>query len=220
MRLIGADNEQVGIVDTDRAREMAKEAGLDLVEVAPNVRPPVCRIMDYGKWKYQQKKKEQKARSHAKQAEVKEVRLRPGTEEHDVKLKLDRARDFLAEGHKVQFTMMFKGRQMAHRDIGFEQLKQVAEDFADVAKVENAPRAMGRRMTMLVAPLSKVDRKEKEKEKEKEKQVDQPADLPDRKGGESAGAGPSSEPDPSPAADRAARRTARADTRTQQESNA
>jgi len=196
-------------VDTDRARQMAKEAGLDLVEVAPNVRPPVCRIMDYGKWKYQQKKKEQKARSHAKQSELKEVRLRPGTDEHDMHIKLERARDFLAEGHKVQFTMMFKGRQMAHRDIGYGQLKQVAEDFADVAKVENPPRAMGRRMTMLVAPLSKTDRKEKEKEKQE--QQDAPTETSQRPPrSESTGAGDQS------AADRAARRTARA----QQESNA
>jgi translation initiation factor IF-3 len=118
--------------------------------------------MDYGKWKYQQKKKEQKARSHAKQSELKEVRLRPGTDDHDMNIKLNKARDFLDEGHKVQFTMMFKGRQMAHRDIGYNQLREIAQDFSDVAKMENPPRAMGRRMTMLIAPLSKSDRKKAE----------------------------------------------------------
>ncbi len=159
VRLIDAENEQVGIVETDRAMQMAREAGLDLVEVAPNVRPPVCRIMDYGKWKYQQKKKEQKAKSHAKQTELKEVRLRPGTDEHDMEIKMARAREFLGEGHKVQFTMMFKGRQMAHRDIGLRQFRELADDFADIGKVEVPPRAMGRRMTMIMAPLSKAAKK-------------------------------------------------------------
>jgi translation initiation factor IF-3 len=168
VRLIDQDNEQVGIVETDRAREMAREAGLDLVEVAPNVRPPVCRIMDYGKWKYQQRKKEQKAKSHAKQSELKEVRLRPGTDEHDMTIKMDRAREFLEEGHKVQFTMMFRGRQMAHKDIGFRNFEQIADSLQDIAKVEVAPRSMGRRMTMMVAPLARSERKTKaEQEKAK-----------------------------------------------------
>jgi translation initiation factor IF-3 len=162
VRLIDENNEQVGVVDTDRAQQMARDAGLDLVEVAPNVRPPVCRIMDYGKWKYQQKKKEQKAKAHAKQSELKEVRLRPGTDEHDMEIKMNRARDFLDEGDKVQFTMMFRGRQMAHKDIGFRQFQEIAQSFADIAKIEVPPRSMGRRMTMIVAPLSKNERKEKE----------------------------------------------------------
>jgi len=137
---------------------MAKTAGLDLVEVAPGSRPPVCRIMDYGKWKYQQKKKEAKAKSNSKQSELKEVRLRPSTDEHDMGIKLNHAREFLAEGHKVQFTMMFKGRQMAHKDIGFRGFDGVAEQLADVAKVETSPRSMGRRMTMIVAPLAKGEK--------------------------------------------------------------
>jgi len=177
IRLIDQDNEQVGIVETDRAREMAREAGLDLVEVAPNVRPPVCRIMDYGKWKYQQRKKEQKAKSHAKQSELKEVRLRPGTDEHDMKIKMDRARDFLEEGHKVQFTMMFRGRQMAHKNIGFRNFEEIADSLADIAKVEVAPRSMGRRMTMMVAPLAKSERKAKPAAEEGAK--DKPASAGD-----------------------------------------
>lgn len=138
--------------------QMAKTAGLDLVEVAPGSRPPVCRIMDYGKWKYQQKKKEAKAKSNSKQSELKEVRLRPSTDEHDMGIKLNHAREFLAEGHKVQFTMMFKGRQMAHKDIGFRGFDGVADQLADVAKVETSPRSMGRRMTMIVAPLAKGEK--------------------------------------------------------------
>ena len=161
VRLIDAENEQVGIVDTDRAMAMAREAGLDLVEVAPSSRPPVCRIMDYGKWKYQQKKKEAKAKAHSKQSELKEVRLRPGTDEHDLNIKMERARDFLGEGHKVQFTMMFRGRQMAHKDIGFRGFDQIVKDLEEIAKVEVPPRSMGRRMTMIIAPLAKGERQKK-----------------------------------------------------------
>ena len=155
MRLIDENNEQVGIVDTPKALDMARKAKLDLVEVAPNSEPPVCRIMDYGKWKYQQKKKEQKAKAHAKQSELKEVRLRPSTDEHDLELKTERARSFLEDGHKVQFTMLFRGRQMAHRDIGFRMFQDIGKQFGEGAKVEQAPRVMGRRMTMMLAPTGK-----------------------------------------------------------------
>ena len=155
--------------------QMAREAGLDLVEVAPNVRPPVCRIMDYGKWKYQQKKKEAKAKSHTKQSELKEIRVRPSTDDHDLELKMNRTREFLGEGHKVQFTMMFKGRQMAHRNIGFDQFRLLADQLQDIAKVEVPPRSMGRRMTMIVAPLSKSERSNKDR---KEKPAAKPTPSP------------------------------------------
>ena len=157
----------MGVVETDKAMAMAREAGLDLVEVAPNSRPPVCRIMDYGKWKYQQKKKEAKAKAHSKQSELKEVRMRPGTDDHDLKIKMDRARDFLEEGHKVQFTMMFRGRQMAHKDIGYRGFEDVARDLDEIAKIEVPPRSMGRRMTMILAPLAKGERNKAKAEKEK-----------------------------------------------------
>ena len=146
----------MGIVDTPKALTMAREVELDLVEVAPNSSPPVCRIMDYGKWKYQQRKKEQKAKSHAKQSELKEVRLRPKTDEHDMQIKTDRARAFFGEGHKVQFTMLFRGREMAHRDIGLRMFEQIRQGFTEVAKMEIPPRMLGRRMTMILAPLGKV----------------------------------------------------------------
>lgn len=152
VRLIDDEDNQVGVIDTHEALRRAKEAGLDLVEVAPNSTPPVCRIMDYGKWKYQQKKKEQKAKSHSKQSELKEVRLRPGTDEHDLDIKTNKAREFFGEGHKVQFTILFKGRQMAHREIGFEVFDGIAAKFSDCAHVEMRPRIQGRRMTMLMAP--------------------------------------------------------------------
>jgi len=166
IRLIDQDNEQVGIVETSKAQQMAREAGLDLVEVAPGSRPPVCRIMDYGKWKYQQKKKEAKAKAHSKQSELKEVRLRPSTDDHDKQLKMDRARRFLDDGHKVQFTMMFRGRQMAHKDIGFRHFEEISQALSNVAKVEVPPRSMGRRMTMIIAPLAKTEQTRKSESKQ------------------------------------------------------
>lgn len=156
LRLIDDNNEQVGIVERDEALRRAKEAQLDLVEVAPNTRPPVCRIMDYGKWKYQQKKKEQKAKAHSKQSELKEIRLRPGTDDHDIDIKIAKARDFLEEGHKVQFTILFKGRQMAHRELGFDLCKRIVDANQDIAHVEMTPRLQGRRMTMTMAHGAKA----------------------------------------------------------------
>lgn len=122
------------------------------MEVAPQSRPPVCRIMDYGKWKYQQKKKEQKARSHSKQSELKEVRLRPKIDVHDLDIKTARAKDFLDDGDKVQFTMLFRGREMAHQEIGLKTLRDICDKLAGMSKVESEPRLMGRRMTMILAP--------------------------------------------------------------------
>ena len=163
IRLIDENNEQVGVIETIEAKRRAKDAGLDLVEVSPQSTPPVCRIMDYGKWKYQQKKKEQKARSHSKQSELKEVRLRPKIDVHDLDIKTARSREFLDEGHKVQFTIQFKGREMAHRELGIELMRKVAGLLEDISKVEQPPRSMGRRMTMTLVP----DRKQQQPVKPK-----------------------------------------------------
>jgi len=152
IRLIDQDNNQVGVIDTADAGRMARDAGLDLVEVAPNSDPPVCRIMDYGKWKYAQRKKEQKAKAHAKQSELKGIRLRPNIDEHDLGIKLNKAREFLEDGDKVQFTMLFRGRQMAHKGLAFESMRSCFDRLSDVSKVEQPPKMMGRRMTMLLAP--------------------------------------------------------------------
>ena len=152
IRLVDENNEQIGVVETTEALRRAEVAELDLVMVSAQSDPPVCRIMDYGKWMYEQKKKEAKAKSHSKKNELKEVRLRPGTGEHDLKIKTDRARGFLADGSKVQFTILFRGRQMAHRDIGFKLFRTIADGFKDVAHVEMDPRVQGRRMTMMMAP--------------------------------------------------------------------
>lgn len=142
----------MGVVSLEDAKRRAREAGLDLVEVAPQSSPPVCRIMDYGKWKYQQRKKESKAKSHSKKSELKEVRLRPKIDEHDLSIKLDRAREFLDDGDKVQFTMQFRGREMAHRELGLQTLHEIRDKLAEISKVETEPRMMGKRMTMLLAP--------------------------------------------------------------------
>lgn len=177
VRLISDDNEQVGVVDLDDAKRRAREAGLDLVEVAPNSSPPVCRIMDYGKWKYQQKKKEQKARSHSNKSELKGVRLRPKIDKHDLQIKVDKAREFLEDANKVQFTMLFRGREMAHKDLGMRCMKDVCDQLADISKVESPPRFMGRRMTMLLAP-DKTTHKEKKDDGPEESERPKPAATP------------------------------------------
>ena len=132
----------------------AREAGLDLVEVAPNSDPPVCRIMDYGKWLYEQKRKfrEGRRKSHHHTTSLKEIRLRPETDTHDMDIKLKHAREFLEKGHKVQFTMFFRGRQMLHQDRGYEILNHIAKSMENLAKVERPSRMAHRRMTLLLVP--------------------------------------------------------------------
>ena len=133
---------------------MAREAGLDLVEVAPTSEPPVCRIMDYGKWQYEQKRKYREA--HKKNvrhtATLKEIRLRPETDTRDLEIKLNHGREFLEKGHKVQFTVFFRGRQMLHRDHGYAMLERITESLQDLAKIERPARMSGRRMTLLIVP--------------------------------------------------------------------
>jgi translation initiation factor IF-3 len=137
--------------------EHAREAGLDLVEIAPQSDPPVCRVMDYGKWLYEQKRKERDSRkkSHQHSATLKEIRLRPETDKHDIDIKVEHARDFIEKGHKVQFTMLFRGRQMLHQDRGQEILEQISEALTDVAKVEQAGRMANRRMILTLVPTVK-----------------------------------------------------------------
>lgn len=168
VRLIDDNDNQVGVVETEEAKRLARDAGLDLVEVAPNSRPPVCRIMDYGKWKYAQQKKEQKAKAHAKKSELKGMRLRPKIDDHDLGLKVKKAREFLEDGDKVQFVMLFRGREMAHRDLGRNTMIDITETLADVSKVEQPPKMAGKRMTMLLTP----DKSGKKKEKAPEEPVE------------------------------------------------
>ncbi|MBY5988437.1 MULTISPECIES: translation initiation factor IF-3 [Roseovarius] len=152
IRLIGADGENVGVVTPERAMGMAEEAGLDLVEISPNANPPVCKIMDYGKYKYEQQKRESEARKKQKVIEVKEVKFRPNTDTHDYDVKMRNVFRFLENGDKVKITLRFRGREMAHQDLGRDLLQRVAEDIKEIGKVENMPKMEGRQMIMIIAP--------------------------------------------------------------------
>ncbi|MBI4520191.1 MAG: translation initiation factor IF-3 [Gemmatimonadetes bacterium] len=152
VRLIDDEGVQVGIVDIETALNSATQRGLDLVEVAPDARPPVVRIMDYGKYKYEQARKAREARKKQHQIHIKEVKFRPGIEEHDFEFKCRHARRFLEEGNKVKVTVMFRGRQMAHPEFGVEVLERVAEVLDDVGKVEAAAAMDGRNLTLVMAP--------------------------------------------------------------------
>jgi translation initiation factor IF-3 len=152
VRLIDEEGQQVGVINTQEAMMMAEDRGLDLVEVAPNADPPVCRLMDYGKFLYEQNKKAREARKNQKVIEVKEMQLSPITDAHDIEVKSNRARQFLGEGHKVKFNMRFRGRQLAHQEIGVQMLEKIAENLRDVALVEVRPTSEGRIMTMIIAP--------------------------------------------------------------------
>ena len=149
IRLIDEKGEQLGIVPTIEALKRAEEAGQDLVEVSPTARPPVCRIMDFGKFKYAQRKKEKG--SHKTSSQLKELRVRPAIDPHDLEYRLDAGRKFLEQGHKVQVVCIFRGRQMAHPEHGYAVMKRVAETLGDISKVESPAKLMGRRMTMLLS---------------------------------------------------------------------
>jgi translation initiation factor IF-3 len=153
VRLIDENGEQLGVLPTSEALRIARDRGLDLVEVAPMATPPVCRLMDYGRYKYEQTKKERDARKHATRIELKEVRLRPKTDEHDLDFKTRAVQRFLKEGDKVKVTLMFRGREMAHPQIGRQILEQLAEAVREFGQVERMPLLEGRTMTMILAPL-------------------------------------------------------------------
>ena len=155
MRVIGAEGEQVGILSRDEALAMAQEAGLDLVEIQPNGDPPVCRIMDFGKFKFEQQKKAHAARKKTKQVEIKELKFRPTTDVGDYAIKLRNLKRFLEEGDKVKITVRFRGREMAHMELGDAMVKKIAADITDEAVIEQYPRMEGRLMVMMVAPKKK-----------------------------------------------------------------
>jgi len=154
VRLIQDDNEQIGIVSIDEARERATERGMDLVEVAPEARPPVVKMMDYGKFKYEAARAAREARKKQHTIKVKEVKFRPGIEDHDYEFKVGHARRFLEEGNKVKLTMMFRGRQVTHPEIGLQVLSRVMDDLGELGKVESQPNMEGRVMSMVVAPVN------------------------------------------------------------------
>ncbi|MDD2902131.1 MAG: translation initiation factor IF-3 [Syntrophales bacterium] len=152
IRLIGPDGQQIGVMPVKEALARATEANLDLVEVAPQASPPVCRIMDYGKYKYQQSKKQQEARRRQTTIQVKEVKVRPKIETHDMDFKMRNARRFLSEGDKVKISVIFRGREIAHTDRGFRLLARISETLADVGTVEQHPKLEGRNLSMIVTP--------------------------------------------------------------------
>ncbi len=155
VRLIGAEGENIGVVTPEKAMQLAEQAELDLVEISPNANPPVCKIMDFGKFKYEQQKRESEARKKQKIIEVKEVKFRPNTDTHDYEVKMRNVFKFLEKGDKVKVTLRFRGREMAHQNLGRELLERVAEDIKEVGKVENMPKMEGRQMIMMIGPVAK-----------------------------------------------------------------
>jgi translation initiation factor IF-3 len=155
VRLISADGEQVGVVDLRSARERAESEGMDLVEIVPNAEPPVCRLMDFGRFLFDQKKKKSEARKKQKQVQVKEVKFRPGTDIGDYQVKLRNLTRFLNEGDKAKVTMRFRGREHAHRELGLELLRRVENDLSEISIVEQQPQMEGRQMIMVLGPRKK-----------------------------------------------------------------
>ena len=154
VRVISPEGEQLGILPIEEALALAHERDLDLVEVAPNERPPVCRIMDYGKYKYQQAKRSQEAKKRQKVIQIKEIKMRPKTEEHDYQFKMRHAHRFLEEGNKVKVTLLFRGREMDHVELGQRMLDRIITDCKDVSSVEQHPRLEGQTLSLILAPRS------------------------------------------------------------------
>jgi translation initiation factor IF-3 len=152
VRLIGADGQNVGVVPVRQAIMMAEEANLDLVEISPDAKPPVCKILDYGKFKFQEQKKAAEARKKQKVIEIKEIKMRPMIDDHDYDVKMRAIRRFFEEGDKVKVTLRFRGREMAHQELGQQLLDRVKKDTAEIAKVESEPRFEGRQIVMVLAP--------------------------------------------------------------------
>lgn len=152
MRLIGADGENVGVVTVKEALRLADEAGLDLIEISPNARPPVCKILDLGKYRYELQKKKAEARKNQKVVEIKEIKLSPNIDTHDYDVKLKSAQRFIGDGNKVKFTLRFRGREMAYLQQGQDIMNRVAEDMSLYAKVEQASKLEGKQMSMVIAP--------------------------------------------------------------------
>ncbi|HXW20254.1 MAG TPA: translation initiation factor IF-3 [Roseiarcus sp.] len=152
VQLIDAEGNNRGVVETTEALKLADEAGLDLVEIVPNANPPVCKILDFGKFRFLEQKKAAEARKRQKVVEIKEIKLRPGIDDHDYEVKMRAVRRFFEEGDKVKVTLRFRGREMAHQDLGFKLLNRVRAETGPIAKVEAEPLMEGRQMTMVLAP--------------------------------------------------------------------
>lgn len=152
VRVVANDGEQLGIMHIREAQEVADEAGMDLVEISPTADPPVCKVLDYGKFKFEAQKRKAEQRKKQKTVEVKEIKLRPNIDENDYQVKMRNLKRFIEEGNKVKVTLRFRGREMAHQDLGMAVLNRVRDDYAEVAKVEQFPKMEGRQMTMVMSP--------------------------------------------------------------------
>ena len=152
VRVVDASGQQLGIMSSRQALELAQQKGLDLVNIAPHAKPPVCRIMDYGKFKYETQKKKQEAKKRQTVVQIKEIKVRPKTDDHDYETKLRHIRRFLEDGDRCKITVFFRGREIVHKDRGLNILERVVQDLADVAKVDQEPRAEGRTLQMLLVP--------------------------------------------------------------------
>lgn len=159
IRLLGPDGKQIGIIQTDEARKLAKEYGLDLVEISANAKPPVCRILEYGKYMYEQSKKEKESKAKSSTTKVKEIKLRVRIEQHDYMTKLRHAEDFLFHGNKVKITLFFRGREFEHKDIGFEMINRATEDLLHIGTKDSEAKLAGRHITIMMAPIAESKRK-------------------------------------------------------------
>jgi translation initiation factor IF-3 len=165
VRVIGPSGEQLGVLPIDQALARAQEEGMDLVEVSPLAKPPVCKIMDYGKFKYLEKKKQSEAKKKQVVVQLKEVKFRPRTEEHDYEVKLRKIREFLGEANKARVTVMFRGRELSHRELGQKVLQRIIDDMKEMAVIESVPRMEGRQMFMILAPNPKMLQSQRDRAK-------------------------------------------------------
>lgn len=169
VRVIGADGEQLGVMDTREALQLAQNEGLDLVEISPSARPPVCRILDFGKYQYEEAKNQKKAKKRQQSTQMKEMRYRPKIDEHDIKFKTNQLREFLQEGHKVRAYVEFRGREMTHTEFGHQILERIKEMLSDVGQPESNVRMEGRRMSLIIDPKKGAGKQKKEQAKQPEK---------------------------------------------------
>jgi len=163
VRVIDKDGNQLGVLSVSEAIYKAELAGLDLVEISPNAEPPVCKIIDYGKYRYQQTKKEKESKKTQHQVKVKEIKLKPNTDQHDLMTKLKHAREFLTKGNKVRITCVFRGREMQHPEIGMQSVQRMIEDLADISTPETEPKLLGKNLSVVLAPGAKKKTQSAEK---------------------------------------------------------
>jgi translation initiation factor IF-3 len=198
VRVVGPEGDQLGVLPIEQALARAQELGMDLVEVSPMAKPPVCKIMDYGKFKYLEKKKQNEAKKKQVVVQLKEVKLRPRTEEHDYTTKLKKVREFLGEANKARITVTFRGRELSHRELGQKVLQKVIEDLRDVAIIEAAPRMEGRQLFMILAPNPRMLQASRDRAKAQQAAAAASGGAPATAGATPQAAAPAPAPTPTP----------------------